>query len=150
MSERIEIKGISPEDKNSLKLKCEMLGKSVSSYVLELIKTDLEEDNEMMEFDNESINQVVEEIEIEKFEAHIPEYKSQKDRIIVAWVEKEVSRILSSYSGKGYNAVDNLYIAEALVKSHGWRCLRVVKDHELNNKKSWILVEGEKTDNLVQ
>ncbi|MFC1862639.1 hypothetical protein ACFL1Z_01630 [Thermodesulfobacteriota bacterium] len=90
MTERIEIKGIEANDKNALKLKCDVLGRSVSSYVLELILNDLESDNEMMELDDESINEVVEEVEIEKFDAQIPAYKSEKDRLIEDWVEKEI------------------------------------------------------------
>ena len=117
--------------------------------MLELILNELEKDNEIMEFDNATLDDVIDEIEIQKFDAHILAYTSEKDRLINDWVELEISKFLSSYSGKGYISVDNLYVAEGLVKTHNWKCLRVLKDNH-SNKKSWILIQGEKTDNPAQ
>ena len=44
---------------------------------------------------------------------------------------------------QGQLSIDNLFISEALVKRHGWKCLRVIKDPEFR-RKSWILVQVDK------
>lgn len=141
--ERIEIKNVSLEIKNKLKLFCDSENISMSDYILALINKSLEEkDLELIEEDIKDLGENPN-LNIQTFKVEPPVFESEGEKRVSAWIVKETRRVLKEYNHAGYLTVDNLYLAEHLVKAKGFICQKVVSDPNSGSKK-WLLIEGKK------
>ena len=142
--ERIEIKNVSLEIKNKLKLFCDSENISMSEYILALIEKSIsDKDLELIEQDLEEGENP--KTNIQTFKVEPPVFESEGEKRVSAWIVKETRRVLKEYNHAGYLTVDNLYVAEHLVKAKGFICQKVVSDPNSGSKK-WLLIEGKKIE----
>ena len=139
-TERLELKGLSVEEKSRLKYFADSHGVSMSEYVRNLINRELEQDEFQEIEDTLTEEKENPTMEVKHYDIEPPSFATEAEKRIYKYVREETKKILKD--NPRYLTVSNLFVAEYLV-SCGYRCQKVIGgDPVKGTPKKWLLIKS--------